>query len=207
MEPTIRTDSQKSEVSDQKFFATARILCDVRGVEQTGNNYNALRTGRDDLFEIVDLDSADAKDRERYIDMHAFDVAQTYRFVIGLSRRCKDRTEPDVIRAFAPRGDGLLETVRRFSDNQRPPSFFADNCNRIVILTNVHAFHWNSCRDLGVVIHDQRRGRSRCNLVQLAGKIDNFAHRLPFPAQLNKIDIPFDHCLDHARSVCDLHVA
>ena len=40
-----------------------------------------------------------------------------------------------------------------------------------------------------------------------AGKIDNFLERLRFRAQLDKIDISFDHRLRHALSVSAIDVA
>src|SRR5437870_1289199 len=98
------------------LFASASIFEDIRSFEQTGNDGDAARAGGDDFFEIVDLDSADAKDRQRDSDMHAVDLVQTDWFIIGFGGRCKNRAEPDVIGAFALCCERLLKAVRRFAN-------------------------------------------------------------------------------------------
>ena len=67
-------------------------------------------------------------------------------------------------------------------------------------------FHWHLSRNLSVIVHNQRRRRSRCNFMERARKIDKFFDRLLLPAQLHKIDIAFDHRLGHARNLCAVHI-
>ena len=66
----------------QQLFASASVFGDVGSFEQTGDNCHTARAGSDDFVEIVDLDSADAEDGQRYIGMDLFDVVQTDRLVI-----------------------------------------------------------------------------------------------------------------------------
>ena len=82
-----------------------------------------------------------------------------------------------------------------------PPDFIAHNRNRVIILADVNALHWNLFRDLGVIVHDQRNGRSTCNFVKLGAKIDQFVDRFMFSAQLNKIDTSFDQLFGHAHGL------
>src|ERR1700682_1011382 len=72
MEPTTKRDIiQRSDIRSQKLFASASILDDICGFEQTGNDGDTAGAGIEDLFEVLELYSADAKDRQRDRDMHA----------------------------------------------------------------------------------------------------------------------------------------
>ena len=62
------------------------------GFEQGGNHNDAICAGVDDLLEIVDVDSADAENRNANIEMHLFDVAETDWLVIGFGWRSEDRS-------------------------------------------------------------------------------------------------------------------
>ena len=42
--------------------------------------------------------------------------------------------------------------------------------------------------------------------MKLGGKIDKCIDRLLFAAQLNKVDISFDHCLGHARGNANVNI-
>ena len=82
-----------------------------------------------------------------------------------------------------------------------PPDFIAHNRNRVILLADVNAFHRDLFRDLGMIVHDQRNGRSTCHFVKLGGEIDKFVDRFLFPAQLNKIDMSFDQLSGHAHGL------
>ena len=146
-------------------------------LEQGRNHDNALRPGINHLLKIIDVDSPDAENRDANIEMDVPDVAQPDWLVIRFCWRGEDRTESDVIRAFVPRCVRLGETVRRFTNNQISSSFLACNKNGIVVLSNVHAFDGNLRRDLGMVIHNQRRVRSGSDLMNLGREIDQLVVR------------------------------
>jgi len=55
---------------------------------------------------------------------------------------------------FALRCVCLGQTVRRFADNQISSCFLACNKNRIVVLSDMHAFDGNLRRNFGMVIHN-----------------------------------------------------
>ena len=52
-------------------------------LQQSGNHHNALRTGIDHTLQIVNVDSADAENRQAHLRMDAPDVCKTDRHVIG----------------------------------------------------------------------------------------------------------------------------
>jgi hypothetical protein len=79
----------------------------------------------------------------------------------------------------------LGQAVRRFTNNQISSSFLACNKNRIVVLSNVHAFDGNPRRDLGIIIHDQWRVRSSSDFMDVRGEIDQLIDRSSFSAKLN----------------------
>jgi hypothetical protein len=81
----------------------------------------------------------------------------------------------------------------RFSHHHWPSHFLPDDCDCVVILANMHTFYRHMLCDFGVIIHDQGDGKRGRNLVKLCGKIGKLAKRLPFSAQLNKIDISINH--------------
>ena len=68
----------------------------------------------------------------------------------------------------------------------------------------MHAFDWNLFRDLGVIVHDHRRGSS--DFVKRGGKIDKLIERIVFAAQLNDVDAAFDHRFGNARAIDDVDV-
>src|ERR1700730_19148535 len=106
------------------------------------------------MTEIVDLDSADAKNRDSDFVMNSFDTRQSDRLVIRFRWSRENRTEPNVIRAFAIRCQRLLEAVRGFSDENMVARFLACVRNRILILPDVNAFNRNLGRDLSVIVND-----------------------------------------------------
>src|SRR5438132_6865495 len=132
----------------------ARILRDVGRFKQSGNKRNASRPGGNQLAEIFDLYSADAKNRDRDFVMDPLDTPLSDRLVIRLRWSGENRTEPDVIRAFAFRRNRLLQTVSRFSDENVAASFLACVRKRVVVLSEMNSFHWNLGRNFRVIVHD-----------------------------------------------------
>ena len=65
----------------------------------------------------------------------------------------------------------------------------------------MNSFHWNRGRNFRIIVNDQRNSGSGSDLVQRAGKIDNFFERLLLCAQLDKIDIALKHGFSHARQL------
>src|SRR6266550_1867151 len=188
----------------QHVGSAARVINNAVRFEQGGNHGNALRTRVDHLLKIVDVNSADTKDRDIDVEMNLPDVAQPDWLVIWFCWRGEDRTKSDVIGAFAQRRVRLGQTVRRFSNNQISSSFLACNKNRIVVLSNVHAFDGNPRRDLRIIIHDQRRVRAGCDLMDLRGEIDQFVDRFSFSAQLDEIYTTSDHLFRDAIAIPQL---
>ena len=133
--------------------------------------------------------------------MHLADIGQTDRRIVWFGWSGKDRAEADVIGAFALSSTRLLKTVGRFADQNRPTDLCARDCDRIILLADVHAFHWDFARHLGVIVHDQRNRSRRCNLVKSARKIDKLIERRFFAAQLDEIDISLDQSFGDAGNV------
>src|SRR6266542_4105210 len=100
------------ECRSEQSFGHARIFGDVRRFEQARYDRNAARAGGDHLLEVIDLDSADAKDRESYIEMRLFDIFESDRSITGFGRRSENRTESNIVRAFALRCASLAKAVR-----------------------------------------------------------------------------------------------
>src|SRR4026209_1085656 len=101
-------------VSRQHIRGAARVINNAVCLEQGRNHDNALRTRVDHLLKIVDVNSADTKDRDTDVEMNLPDVAQPDWLVIWFCWRGEDRTKSDVIGAFAQRPVRLRQTVRRF---------------------------------------------------------------------------------------------
>jgi hypothetical protein len=68
-------------------------------LQNATDDHNPARSGGNDLFEILQLDSANAEDRDLHELMRARDFLQADRGAPGLCRRGKERAEPNVIRA------------------------------------------------------------------------------------------------------------
>jgi len=86
--------------------------------------------------------------------MDPLDTRLSDRLVIRLRWSGENRTEPDVIRAFAFRRNRLLQTVSRFSDENVAASFLACVRKRVVVLAEMNSFHWNLGRNFRVIVHD-----------------------------------------------------
>src|SRR5438105_14846368 len=115
----------------KQLLSDARIFGDVGRFEQAGDKRNTARAGGQDLLEVLDLYSADAKDRQRDSGMHAVDLLQTDWLIIGFGGRCKNRTESDVIGAFAWCCERLLRAVRGFPNQQNSACLFTSYSKRI----------------------------------------------------------------------------
>ena len=86
--------------------------------------------------------------------MDPLDTRLSDRLVIRLRWSGENRTEPDVIRAFAFRRNRLLQTVSRFSDENMAASFFTCVRERVVVLAEMNSFHRNLGRNFRVIVHD-----------------------------------------------------
>ena len=121
--------------------------------------------------------------------------------IIGFSGRCKNRAEPDVIRAFALCCERLLKAVRRFSNQQISSRLFPGHSHRIIILANVHAFERNALGDQRVIVYDQWYLGATCNRMQFGRDLCELLQRLCFPAKLNQVHSTFDHVVDYTAPI------
>ncbi len=78
----------------------------------TRNDHESFCACAQYIWKVVDLDSADAEDREAYCTVDAGDVGETDRGVVRLCRRREQWPEADVISALAFGSDGLVEAMR-----------------------------------------------------------------------------------------------
>ena len=95
----------------EQSLGSACVLNNVRRFEQARYNCNATCTSSDDLFEIVDFNSANAKDRKSHCPMDALNLLQPDRLIIRFGWRGENRAEANVIGAFVLRRHRLLEIV------------------------------------------------------------------------------------------------
>src|SRR5205814_8613540 len=98
----------------EQSLGSARVLSNVRCFEQARYNCNAKCTSSDDLFEIVDFNSANAKDRKSHVPMHALNLLQPDRLIIRFDWRGENRTEDNVIGPFVARRQCLHAVVSGF---------------------------------------------------------------------------------------------
>src|ERR1700680_631706 len=189
------------ECRSKQLLSDECIFGDVGRFEQAGDERNAARAGGQDLLEVLDLYSADAKDRQRYGDVHAVDLLQTDWLIIGFGGRYKNRAEPDVIRAVALCCERLLKAVRRFSNQQNSARLFAGHSNRIIILANVHAFERNALGDQRVIVYDQWYLGATCNRMQVGRDLCELLQRLCFSAKLDQVHSTCDHVADYTAPI------
>jgi hypothetical protein len=71
----------------------------------------------------------------------------------------------------------------------------------------VYAFHRNFARNLGMIIHNQRRGRPGRQFVQLPRSSDKLVDRLFFSTKLDQINAAFDHCFSDVNCFRSFNVA
>src|SRR4029077_15831407 len=102
------------------------------------------------------------ENRQIHFCMKPSDVRKADWWIIRFGGRGEDRAEADIVRAFALRYECLLNAVRGFSDHNFATCFASRDFYRVVILSNVDAFHWDLAGDLRMIIRDQWRGRSCC---------------------------------------------
>jgi hypothetical protein len=122
--------------------------------------------------------------------MNSLDIGKPNGRVVGFCGRGKDWPEPDVIGASRCADSACLRLVDFPTNNSRP--FLPHDLDRIIFLPDVHTFH-RSFGDLGVVVYNQRRRRSRRQSVELGRKLDKFVDGPLFSAQLNQINTTLDH--------------
>ena len=80
--------------SCEHIGGAARVINDAVRFEQGRNHDDALCAGVDHTLKIVDVDSADAENREIHFLMNSFDIFQTDRFVIGFVGVAKTGPKP-----------------------------------------------------------------------------------------------------------------
>ena len=109
---------------------------------------------------LSDLDSADAKDRERTLAHGLVECrpgrSAGNRVWSAWRRSGRSRCNPRLLARAA------IACSRLWVDlptSNRPPDFLARGRDRIVVLPDVHAFHRHVARDLGVIVDDQRNRR------------------------------------------------
>src|SRR6266700_2407685 len=98
----------------QHIGGAARVINDAVRFEQGRNHDHALGASINNALKIVDVDSADAEDRETDFRMNSLDIGKPNGRVVGFCGRGKDWPEPDVIGAFALRRYRLLKAVSGF---------------------------------------------------------------------------------------------
>jgi hypothetical protein len=184
----------------------AGVINDAVGFEQGGNHHYPFCSGVDDALEIVDINSADAENRQANIDMCLLDLAQTNRLVIGFGWGGENRAEADVIGAVALRGPGLVKTVGGFADDDLAACLLSSDGDRVVILTHVNAFDRNLRCDFGMVVHDQRGAGLNRDFVKRGRKIDKLVDRVSFSAKLNEIDTTVDHLFSDSTAIAAVDV-
>src|SRR2546430_17342275 len=89
--------------------------------------------------------------------MDPLDTRLSDRLIIRLRWSGENRTEPDVIRAFAFRRNRLLQTVSRFYDENVPASFLACQRKRVDVLAEQNSFPRNLGRNFSVSVHTKRK--------------------------------------------------
>ena len=97
--------------------------------------------------------------------MNASDVFKTDRLVIRFCRSRENRAESDVVRTFALRRARLLQAVCGFADQNFAACFLSHDLDQVIILADVHSFDRHAPRDFSVIVHDQWRGRFRCQFM------------------------------------------
>src|SRR5438132_589083 len=114
-------------------------------------------------------------------------------WVIWFGRCGEYRTEADIIGSLFLRCDGLLETVRGFSNADRTAHELADICDGRITLADVHSLQRHGASDFGVIVNYERHVARRRKLVQLASNRDQFIGTVLFAAKLDEIDAALDH--------------
>jgi hypothetical protein len=84
----------------QQRFGSARVAGDISGLQQAGDDDDAARSRGDHGFEVLELDSADAKDGDPRARVRHPDLLQADRGTAWLGGRGEQRAEADVVRAF-----------------------------------------------------------------------------------------------------------
>ena len=111
-------------ISSQRGFNGRSASLNIRRAEQVGDNTDPPGTSEKHFVEVLQLNSADAENRQTYFRMSPPDVRKADRRIVRFRGRWEYRAESNVVRTFALRCARLLEAVRRFS-NQNGASCFA----------------------------------------------------------------------------------
>jgi hypothetical protein len=155
----------------EQTFTSPRIASHIRRVQKPGDNDDPPGARGNDWREILQFNSADAKDRDLHHSMRFDDVRETDRLVIRLGRRGKEWTETDIISAFFSGRADLCKAMGRFSDEQSSPALLARLVNGKIILSHVDAVGTNRARNFWIIVDDQRHGafRGHCSKVRRDG--------------------------------------
>ncbi len=191
----------------QQRFRRACILCDIARPQQPRDDNDAPCTGRDDIPQVVKLDAADAKDRQRDCCVDTLNIGESDGWVIRLRRRREKRTKANVIGTFSRGLRRLLKAVRRFADEAVPAGGFASFSNGHVVLADMHAFRANFARDFRVIIDDKWDLGFTCYISQADRDAHQFRNSLSLSTQLDNVDSSVDHRSSHPGCVSSVYVA
>src|SRR5438132_7464205 len=113
--------------------------------------------------------------------MNPPDVREADRRIIRFCGRGEDRAEPDVVRAFALRCECLLKAVGGFSDHNLATCFASRDFDRVVILSDMHAFYQDAAGDFRVIVHDKWREDLAVNSCSRAAQPASSSSDFPLP--------------------------
>ena len=97
--------------SIEGVFHCSRITSDVSGLQETGDNHDALGPCFDQFRQIVQLDAADTENRNANGLVDPDDIIQADGRIVGLCRSRENWAEADVIGAFIKSTDRLVDAV------------------------------------------------------------------------------------------------
>src|SRR5216117_4026999 len=107
----------------QHVGSAARVINDAVRFEQGGHHHHSHCASVDDTLQVVDVESADAEDRETDFCMNSLNIGKPNRRVVGFCGRSEDWPEPDVIGPFALSRHRLLKAVSGFPNPQMAARF------------------------------------------------------------------------------------
>ena len=172
------------QLSIQEVFCGSRRRRDIFGLEESGDDHDSARSCFDHFGKIVQLDAANAKDRDANGIVNIGDLRQTHRDIIRLGRRGKNRTEADVIRTFVKGANGLVEAMGGFTDQAIPADDLARFSQGEIVLPDVDAFRAGVARDLRVIVDNQGNAPLAREPVEIDGETRYLRKRMALGAEL-----------------------